>query len=241
MFDTLEEVMVFYKTNNPEKHAVIYKEFDKNVYEKNPNISKAFLKADGFGEHAFCWNWHLLISVMPDAFKFLEIGVYKGRVLGTIHLLARQMKKNCEIYGVTPLTNLGDKYSRYDNENYSFTLFNNLSLMNATVDNINIIKGLSTEKNIISEAQDNAQYDIIYIDGSHNYEDVCHDILNYVPMLKIGGYLVMDDASLFLEKPAGQFFGHEDVCRAIRDKIDGRSDLKHIFAVGHNRVWLKCN
>jgi hypothetical protein len=50
----------------------------------------------------------------------------------------------------------------------------------------------------------------------------------------------MDDASLFLEKPYGQFLGHKDVCQAIKDTIDDSLfNLKHIFAVGHNRVWRK--
>ena len=56
-------------------------------------------------------------------------------------------------------------------------------------------------------------------------------------MLKKGGYLVLDDASLFLENPFGRFLGHEDVCRAIKDTLDARTDLTHLFAVGHNRVW----
>ncbi len=65
------------------------------------------------------------------------------------------------------------------------------------------------------------------------------DIANYVPMLKEGGLLVMDDASLFLESPAGQFHGHPDVGKAIKDSLDIRPDLQHIYAVGHNRVWRK--
>jgi len=239
MFETLEEVIQFYQTGDKKKHEIIYNEFDKNVTEKNMELSRAFHSAEGFGEHSFCWNWQLLVMSIADQFKFIEIGVYKGRTLGIIQLLANQMSKKCEIYGVTPLTNLGDKYSNYDNTNYSYAVFNNLSKMNVDIDNINIIKGLSNDRDIIDEADASGPYDIVFIDGGHNYEVVCQDILNYIPMLKPGGYLVMDDASLFLENPAGWFHGHEDVCKAIRDKIDGRTDLKHLFAIGHNRVWQK--
>jgi hypothetical protein len=65
------------------------------------------------------------------------------------------------------------------------------------------------------------------------------DIENYVGMLKIGGILVMDDASLYLESPAGMFKGHPDVGAAIRDRLDTNLAMKHLFAVGHNRVWRK--
>jgi predicted O-methyltransferase YrrM len=149
------------------------------------------------------------------------------------------MKKSCEIYGITPLNNLGDKYSSYDDENYSYSIFMNLNKMGVQIDNINIIKGLSTDLEALNEASASGPYDIIYIDGCHDYNIVCKDIQNYLPMLKSGGYLVMDDSSLFLEKPYGRFLGHKDVCQAIKDTIDGRPDLKHILAVGHNRVWVK--
>jgi len=239
MFESFKQVVDFYSKGEADRHEVIYKTFDENTKALAPNLFKAFNAGDGFGEDAFCWNWQLLVSEMPSSFKFLEIGVYKGRTLGVIQMLANSMKKSCEIYGVTPLTNLGDKYSRYDDENYSYALFMNLNKMGVEIDNINIIKGLSTDFAAMNEANATGPYDIVYIDGCHDYEVVCKDIENYLPMLKSGGYLVMDDAALFLEKPYGRFLGHKDVCQAIKDKIDGRGDLKHVFAVGHNRVWVK--
>lgn len=240
MFDTLQEVIDYYAKGELNRHEVIYKKFDENVTTKNADLSKAFNLGDGFGEHSFCWNWHLLVEAMKPAFSFLEIGVYKGRTLGVIQILANQMNKKASIIGITPLTNQGDKYSTYPNENYSNSLLNNLTRMGINdIDSINIIKGFSNDKASIEEASASSQFDIIFIDGCHDYEVVCQDIKNYVPMLKSGGYLVMDDASLLLEKPFGQFLGHKDVCQAIKDTIDGDSSLKHVFAVGHNRVWTK--
>lgn len=239
MFSTLQEVVNFYRTNQINKHEIIYKEFEKNVNEKNVPLYKSFNDAEGFGELAFCWNWELLVKVVPDNFTFLEIGVYKGRVLGIVQILANQQQKTCKIYGVTPLLNVGDKYSVYENTNYSYALVQNLAKMNVDIENIEIIKGLSTDASVIASASELGQYDIIYIDGSHDYDVLCQDIYNYVPMLKVGGYLVMDDASLLLENPFGRFLGHQDVCRAIKTNIDGRLDLQHLFAIGHNRVWQK--
>jgi hypothetical protein len=240
MFETISQVETYYLENTHNKHEIIYKTFDKNVSTFNPELSKAFNNAEGFGEHAFCWNWQLLIGAMSSSFKFLEIGVYKGRTLGVIQLLANMLKKKCEIYGITPLTNVGDKYSKYDDVNYSYSLFMNINKMGVDIDNINIIKGLSTDFVCMNEANATGPYDILFIDGCHDYDVVCKDITTYLPMLKSGGYLVMDDASLFLENPYGQFLGHKDVCQAIKDTIDSKlNNLTHIFAVGHNRVWRK--
>lgn len=239
MFETLQSVIDYYSGGAADRHEVIYKAFDDNIRTRSVALYTAFNAAEGFGEDAFCWNWQLLISAMPASFKFLEIGVYKGRTLGVVHLLAAAEKKPCEIFGISPLTNMGDKYSKYGDEDYSYSLLLNLNKMGASVDNINIVKGLSTDTAALSEALSTGPYDIIYIDGCHDYEVVCADIDNYLPMLKPGGYLVMDDASLLLTAPYGRFLGHADVCRAIKEKIDGRLDMTHLFAVGHNRVWLK--
>lgn len=240
MLTTLADVEAYYAKKEPERHKVLYEAFAQNITEKNPTVAKAFEVGEGFGELAFCWQWQILVDAMKPDFKFLEIGVYKGRTLGIVQLLTQQTGKPCEIYGLTPLSNIGDKYSRYADEPYGPAISGNLVKMGAREPlDIQLIEGLSTDAAAMTTAANQGPYDIIYIDGGHDYEVVCHDIATFVPLLKSGGYLVMDDASLLLENPYGQFLGHNDVCNAIKDKIDGRSDLTHLFAVGHNRCWKK--
>lgn len=240
MFGTLQDVEAYYKTGPDDKHKVLYETFGQNITEKNPTVATSFEAGDGFGELPFCWQWSLLVDAMKPGFKFLEIGVYKGRTLGVVQMLANQSGKACDIFGLTPLTNVGDKYSAYFNEPYGPAISANLVKMGLKEPiNIQLIEGLSTDPAAMTTAQKEGPYDIIYIDGGHDYDVVCHDITTFVPLIKSGGFLVMDDASLHLENPYGRFLGHPDVCNAIKDKIDGRSDLTHIFAVGHNRVWKK--
>ena len=45
----------------------------------------------------------------------------------------------------------------------------------------------------------------------------------------------MDDASLLLEKPFGQFLGHKDVCQAIKDTI---SDPAFVATVKNDAAVL---
>ena len=240
MFATLADAETYYAKKEPERHKVVYEAFAQAITEKNPAVARSFEQGDGFGELAFCWQWQLLVDAMKSGFKFLEIGVYKGRTLGVVQLIANQTGKTCDIFGLTPLSNIGDKYSRYSDEPYGPAISGNLVKMGLTEPiDIQIIEGLSTDSAAITRAQAQGPYDMIYIDGGHDYEVVCHDIATFVPLLKSGGYLIMDDASLQLENPFGQFLGHPDVCNAIKDKIDGRSDLTHLFAVGHNRCWRK--
>jgi len=238
MFDNIKEVIDFYKENEYNKNHIIYDIFFKNL-TKLPILYEHFNKTQGFGELSFSWNWNLILQEMSNNFNFLEIGVYKGRILTLIKLLANMQNKTCNIVGVTPLENVGDKYSNYDNDNYYRAIQKGFSNLNLNMNNVEIIKGLSQDEEVIQRVKNMTPFDIIFIDGSHDYEVVCLDIINYVPLLNINGYLVMDDSSLYIENPGGQFKGHPDVGKAIIDILEKDDRMEELYACGHNRVWKK--
>jgi SAM-dependent methyltransferase len=242
MFDTLEEVVQFYKNpaNAEKRHEIIYHEFESNVRVKQPKLAEAFAATEGFGELPFCWNWLLAVQAAPRTFSFLEIGVYKGRVLAMIQLLAEAMGKLPLIVGVSPLSDTGDKYSSYEKVDYVEAIRESFRRTHgANPANTQVVKGFSQDAETVKNAAAFGPFDILFIDGCHDYDIVCKDIENYLPHLKPGGLLVMDDASLLIDRPYGLFHGHPDVARAIHDKLDGRTDIQHLYAVGHNRVWKK--
>ena len=241
MFPTLKAVRDYY--SNPtisykEKHETIYREFNQSALQTG-RLAQAFGATEGFGELPFQWNWYLAVQDAPRDFKFLEVGVYKGRVLATIQYLANVFQKSATIVGVTPLSGDGDKYSGYENVDYFAAIQGAFAKTDVIFANTSIIKGYSQDPITLMEATKEGPYDILFIDGCHDYEVVCQDITNYAQMLKEGGLLVMDDASLYLEAPAGRFYGHPDVGKAILDVLEKRQDFQHVYAVGHNRVWRK--
>jgi len=242
MFETIEDAAIFYLDNKDDIHVnkIIYENFNNNA-EQYKILVESFNNLPGYGELAFNWNWNLLVKEAPNDFKFLEIGVYKGRVLSTIGLLANEYNKKCNIFGITPLSTVGDKYSDYENSNYLNDIQNNYLKYNNNLDNLNIIHGFSQSENIIKIAEDNGQYDIIFIDGSHNYDDVVLDIQNYSKLLKKDGYLIMDDSSLNIKNPYGLFLGYPDVANAINDCLDNNEEFVYLYAIGHNRLWKKIN
>lgn len=238
MFLTLEEVINYYKNDNDNKNEIIYKTFEENT-KNDIELCNSFNVTDGYGELAFSWNWKLLIDSMPNTFKFLEIGVYKGRVLSQIGFLANRTKKEASIYGITPLTNAGDKYSVYNNYDYLNEIYKNYNYSKYNPNNLKIIKGFSQDKDVIEIANESAPYDIIFIDGSHDYNDVVEDLKNYTKNLKINGYLIMDDASLYIKNPYGKFLGHPDVSKAAIEIMDKDPNFIALYAIGHDRVWQK--
>jgi hypothetical protein len=194
----------------------------------------------GFGDPAFHWLWKLIVDVMPSHFRFLEIGVYKGQVLSLVGMLAMQEGKTLDSIGVTPLGAFGDKFSRYQEDDYlaairAIEAWSGLSREYAA----RIIPGFSDDDRVKQECRTFAPFDLVYIDGCHDYPLVVNDIISYGEMLKFGGLLVMDDAATELKLPEGIWPGHVDVARAVREVLVPSHHYATIASVGHNRVWRK--
>ena len=237
--NTLDGVRLMYQLLAPEdRNRIVYTVFEEHA-RKDEELLRAFEACEGFGELAFAWNWKLIVDAMPDSFRFLEVGVYKGRVLGLVGLCALRAGRNFKLHGVTPLCNLGDKYSRYDESNYFGDIYSSLAKCGVPADSLRLHIGLSQDSKILRDVGDDGQYDCIFIDGCHDYDVVVADIKAYLPLVKIGGYFVMDDSSLYIEKPYGQFLGNPDVSRAAQEYLTESAGVKHVVAIGHNQVWQR--
>jgi len=238
--NSLEEVALIYPMLAPtERNAFVYKTFEEKA-RADTELAAGFEACEGFGELAFAWNWKLLVDAMPaSGFKFLEVGVYKGRVLAQVGMCARRVGKPVVLHGVTPLCNIGDKYSQYDVSDYYGDIHRALRKCSVDADRLKVFIGLSLDKAILRNVAAGGPYDIVFIDGCHDYEVVVGDIKNYLPLVKLGGYFVMDDSSLYIDHPYGQFHGHPDVSRAAKEYLTEAAGVKHIVAVGHNQVWQR--
>jgi hypothetical protein len=196
----------------------------------------------GYGEKPFHVIWREIVNSQPKKFKFLEIGVYKGQVLSLVKLLSDLKNKECEFYGVTPLSNVGDKYSKnYDTVDYVLIIESLFKKFNLEFNlNTNIINGSSVEEGIKNKVKQLGIFDVVYIDGCHDYDCVVSDILLMKEITKNGSYIIMDDASCY--KPInriGAHLGHHDVCNAVRDHIENDNCFEEVICVGHNRVFKK--
>ena len=246
--------------NTYECHEQIWTRFHLRVNEfEYLKKHRDFIEdhAYGFGDRAFHYLWKLLVDQMSARFSFLEIGVFKGQILSLIQLLSSQMGKQPRIHGITPLSDAGDKYSRYPQANYLAHIEHVFREFGLSLDSLRLICGLSTDYHVKHEASALAPFDIVYIDGCHDYGVVVDDINTYGSLVQRGGFLVMDDASCYLclpnnykvvgrhvtepEHPVyeASFKGHEDVSRAVCKVLESNSDFVHLFACGHNRVWLR--
>jgi len=194
----------------------------------------------GMGERCFHWLWSLIVREMPTFFRFLEIGVYKGQILSLVKLLASRERKFADVTGVTLLSSFaGDtgEFPKFEDVDYRERiedLHDRYGLFHPR-----LIVGDSTTQKIQAEVRKYGPFDIVYIDGCHEYNYVMKDLLAYGPMVRPGGLLVVDDCSNNLNMPEGFFKGIEPVSRAVRTVIETDPQWEHLLAVVHNRVWRK--
>jgi cephalosporin hydroxylase len=195
-----------------------------------------FKEQRGFGEDAFHAMWWLLLREFRPHLC-LEIGVYRGQVISLWTLISQILHYPCEVHGISPFTPMGDSVSSYrvDVDYFADTLnaFNHFNLQAPT-----LVKAVSTDPEAINHiARHN--WNLIYIDGSHDFEVALADYRICRDHLASGGLLVLDDASLgtSFRPPSFSFAGHPGPSRVAAEFA--MKEMKYLGAVGHNNVFQK--
>ena len=190
----------------------------------------------GFGEDAFhaMW-WRLARRFRPG--QFLEIGVYRGQVISLISLLAEIEGFPCEVTGISPFSNHGDSVSVYRSDvDYLEDTFCHFRIHR--LQKPNLVQSYSTDPAALAVIRSRA-WDMIYIDGSHDYEVARQDWHACSAAVKPGGIIILDDAGLGTSYRPPRFAtaGHPGPSR-VAGEID-RSLFTEILQVGHNRVFQR--
>jgi len=227
--NSLNELSAYWK-DTPERHKDINELFEIEV-NKTPKLKalRDYVEANihGFGERSFYWLFKLLVDTQKPNFNFLEIGVFRGQTLALIRTLAPK----ANIVGITPLDST-DGHWESDYAADIAKIHTEFKLKQPK-----IIKGLSTDETILTEAS-KTEWDVIYIDGGHSYEVAHSDVYKYSSFVKIGGYLVIDDCCNKYNLPDGMFKGIETVSKAV-DELLPNEYYKEICSVVHIRVFKR--
>jgi hypothetical protein len=190
----------------------------------------------GFGEDAFHVLWFLLFRELKPE-NFLEIGVFRGQTLSLAALLARSNGLPCDVCGISPFSQAGDSVSRYreDVDYYDDTLrnFGHFNLQPP-----HLLRAFSTDPEA-RRFTASKEWDMIYIDGNHDYEIARQDWDLCSRRLSARGVVVLDDSGLTtpFRPPAFATAGHPGPSR-LAQEID-RKQFRELLQVGHNRVFQK--
>jgi hypothetical protein len=220
-----------------ELYAYMHHYFTQNLPDE-VKLHRRYFKREsrGFGEDAFHAMWYLMLREFHPV-HCLEIGIYRGQVISLWALLSRIFNFHCDVYGISPFSNAGDSVSIYPTElDYYFDTIRNHDAFGLT--SPRLIKAFSTDEASV-KLIGSKRWDLIYIDGSHDYEIVESDYIHSLASLRKGGLLVLDDSSLFTDftPPIFSFAGHPGPSRLVRDRV--MKELQFVGAVGHNSVFMK--
>jgi hypothetical protein len=189
-----------------------------------------------FGEDSFHAMWYLIFKEYSPK-KVLEIGVYRGSTLSLFTMLSQKMKLGTDVHGISPFTSVGDSVSNYSDEiDYFQDVLLNYRRFRLPEPVLHV--GFSTDKTmrkIISQHS----WDIVFIDGNHDYEVVKQDFIACSSSLKKGGLIVLDDASLDtnFNPPYYSTAGHPGPSRVANEV--NYEEYEEVLSVGHNRVFKK--
>ena len=219
----------------------LYTWFHHYYHHRCPSIIREHRKYiecghKGFGEEAFHAMWWLLLKEYKPE-KMLEIGVYRGQVVSLWSLINKYLHRPCEVHGISPFSPLGDSVSSYlkdiDYRSDILETFRFWELPSPV-----LVKALSTDPEAVAHIQSRS-WDMIYVDGSHEFEIVLKDYRLCLENLHRGGLLILDDASLNTDfnSPSFAFAGHPGPSRLAREYAE--KEMQFLGAVGHNNVFRK--
>lgn len=190
----------------------------------------------GFGEDAFHVMWWMLFRELRPQ-RFLEIGVYRGQTLSYAALLHRFFAiSESSVTGISPFLPAGDSVSEYSSTvDYWADTLSNFRHFSLPVPNL--VRAYSTDQEATSVIQ-SGLWDVVYIDGNHDYEVALSDWRVCSAQVPPGGVVVLDDAGLSTSyrPPAFATGGHPGPSR-LAAEISG--DFVEILQVGHNRVFQR--
>lgn len=197
---------------------------------------RAYFRKRGFGEDAFHAMWFLIFREHTFR-RALEIGVYRGQVVSLWSLLAQHFGRSLDVHGISPFSATGDGVSTYPaSVNYYQDVLGSFAHFGLHAPGLH--RGWSTDPEMVDIVR-LASWDLIYIDGNHDYDVVKHDFAICSEAVKRDGLIVLDDAALYCGYRPSVFSsaGHPGPSR-VADEID-RATFREVISVGHNRVFQR--
>ena len=199
----------------------------------------------GYGEDAFHSFWFWLFSNYLDSYenelKILEIGVYRGQTATLFAILGSFFDLSVKVTCISPFDNTGDAVSVYPDLNYVDDIIFSAKKFGVEAD-LSLVTAYSNSNEGI-DAIRSFNWNLAYIDGSHDQDIVEQDLINVSSSLLVGGFLVFDDSSLGVKDVASYvkwngFIGHPGPS-IIAQHHTRQHDLCHLLTVGHLNLFVK--
>jgi hypothetical protein len=152
----------------------------------------------GWLDQKIAWGMTDLIRTMkPDV--VVELGVYGGKSL-IVQAAALRDNGNGKIYGIDPWRNKDVLEGLAPNEDPAFWRSHDMArvhdgcmraIWQNKLENVVIIRAPAHDARDLFAWN---SIDVLYIDDGHSEKASCRDVLDYLPRVRGGGYIWIDDA-----------------------------------------------
>ena len=161
----------------------------------------------------------LAVKKAKDGAKFVEIGVWRGGSTAFMGVEILNSGKSIQYHAIDTFD--GSKEHVVYGDSLYFEALNNLKpLIDLNIVNVIRNHSLNAAKNY-----EDGTLDFVFIDGSHEYEDVKADINAYLPKVKDGGILAGHD--------------YNDYWIGVTNAVNETLDKDLVIRVGNSWVYYK--
>tara|TARA_B100001996_G_scaffold341131_1_gene295013 strand:+ start:251 stop:934 length:684 start_codon:yes stop_codon:yes gene_type:complete len=182
LFLKLKYLLYYYKSKALKKKC-------KRIYKDKKIDFDQKLSTKNFSNKWFLNNFDIFNFFLPkdksQKFDYLEVGCFEG--LSSFYVLSEYKSVNAFFLDIWDIPNPNSK-----------TISNNFNTVEKAFDEnlskFNFIK--IKEDSVVAMRRllkQNKSFDFIYIDGSHNGEDILSDAIEAFKILKVGGLIFFDD------------------------------------------------
>ena len=193
--------------------------FLKKKSKKSNNVKNNFInyiKEKNFSEEWFLNNFNIFHYFLPSdlskKFSYLEIGSFEG--LSALNILYHYKNAKVTTVDLWSDSNINSEPLKVDFKETEEKFDKNLkdySFTKIKKDSVIALRELLRKKLL---------FDVIYIDGSHNGEDILSDAIESYKLLSIDGLIIFDDISNYNKNIIIQAYeGFQKFCEIYKNKI----------------------
>ena len=177
-----------------------------------------------------------MVSDANENSHFVEVGVWKGRSAAFMAVEIINSKKDIKF----------DCVDTWEGsvEHKEFDVVINKELYKLFIDNIEPVKNVINPIKLPSldavNLYNDESLDFIFIDASHEYEDVKNDIISWLPKLKNGGILAGHDYEIFdgVTRAVNELFKKHEIEISENCFIYKKNEQKNTFKnIDEQRSW----
>ncbi len=183
-----------------------------------------YYKIPGWFNYAEMYD--LAIENIPENGKFLEIGCFLGKSTNYLCTnLINAGREDVTVYGL-------DTFRGSSEHKFLDKITKDGSFYETTKQNLqyfigrnqcHLIESRSDNQEIIDRFEDKT-FDVIMVDGAHEYDAVLEDIRNWWPKVKDGGIMLLDDMYMESVKQAAHI--------ELKDKVENFMVMQSREATG---------